>query len=65
MASPLTGGSPVTPDCASVHVMNRLETALSSRTVAELAALTADLLAGGPVGAAAAAGRDAAPPVRH
>jgi hypothetical protein len=34
---------------------DRLETALSARTVAELAALTADLPAGGPVGAAAAA----------
>jgi Domain of unknown function (DUF1707) len=34
---------------------DRLETALSARTVAELAALTADLPAGGPVGGAAAA----------
>ena len=34
---------------------DRLETALSARTVAELAALTADLPAGRPVGAAAAA----------
>jgi hypothetical protein len=33
---------------------DRLETALSARTVAELATLTADLPAGGPVGAAAA-----------
>jgi Domain of unknown function (DUF1707) len=44
------GDGRLTPE----ELEERLETALSARTVAELAALTADLPAGGPVGAAAA-----------